>query len=202
MRHLNLVYGKRAHPSQLLVKMPPFKPTPWHTRGFTLPEIAVTIAVLAIILSVAVPSFAALTERSRVSSVANEFLRALMLARNQAVGTGERVVVAPIDSDSDWRNGWRVFVDSNNNGSFDAATDRVLHVFTSVTPDFSIISSAPTTASGQPFISFNALGFPRTLSGAAVGNGMFVLRLGNSVRSVCFDLTGRAKVVEGGGCAF
>lgn len=56
--------------------------------GFTLIELLVTIAILAIILAFAAPSFVNLIENSRVSTQANTLLTAVNLARSEAVKQG------------------------------------------------------------------------------------------------------------------
>lgn len=56
--------------------------------GFTLIELLVTIAILAIILAFAAPSFVNLIENSRVSTQANTLLAAVNLARSEAVKQG------------------------------------------------------------------------------------------------------------------
>ncbi|KKO47432.1 hypothetical protein WG68_00570 [Arsukibacterium ikkense] len=53
--------------------------------GFTLIELMVTVAVLAIVLTVAVPSFANLVNSNRLSAQANDMLAGLILARTEAI---------------------------------------------------------------------------------------------------------------------
>ncbi|MBF6941294.1 prepilin-type N-terminal cleavage/methylation domain-containing protein, partial [Acinetobacter baumannii] len=48
-----------------------------HRGGFTLIELMVTVAVLAIVLAVAVPAFGTLIRSSRLTSNANEVVAAL-----------------------------------------------------------------------------------------------------------------------------
>jgi len=53
--------------------------------GFTLIELMVTIAVAAVLLSIAVPSFRDMLERNRVSAQTNEVLGGLQMARSEAI---------------------------------------------------------------------------------------------------------------------
>ena len=53
--------------------------------GFTLIELMVTVAVLAIVLTVAVPSFANLVNGNRLTAQANDMLAGLILARTEAI---------------------------------------------------------------------------------------------------------------------
>lgn len=59
-----------------------------NSKGFTLIELLITIAVLAIILAFAVPSFVNLIENSRVTTQSNTLLGAINLARSEAVKQG------------------------------------------------------------------------------------------------------------------
>ena len=49
-------------------------------RGFTLIELMITICVVAVVCSMAAPSFAGLMASNRISSQTNEFMSALKLA--------------------------------------------------------------------------------------------------------------------------
>jgi type IV fimbrial biogenesis protein FimT len=63
------------------------------TGGFTLIELLITLAVLAIVLAFAVPSFTNLIENSRVTTQTNNLLAAVNLARSEAVKRGVEVSI-------------------------------------------------------------------------------------------------------------
>lgn len=63
--------------------------------GFTLVELAVTVAVLAIVATIAVPSFNNLIRGSRLTSSANEMVAMLQTARVAAVSKRTSVSVCP-----------------------------------------------------------------------------------------------------------
>jgi len=86
-----------------------------YSRGFTLVELMVTLAVAAIILGFAVPSFQALVENNRVTSEANRLLGAMQFARSEAVRLGETVSLSAVSND--FNNGWCVHRTANCTGS-------------------------------------------------------------------------------------
>jgi type IV fimbrial biogenesis protein FimT len=63
----------------------PFARSSPFDQGFTLIELMVTIALAAILLSVAVPSFSQLVAKMRVEGLANNLATDLQLARSEAL---------------------------------------------------------------------------------------------------------------------
>jgi type IV fimbrial biogenesis protein FimT len=62
-------------------------------HGFTLIELVVVIAVAAVLLGIAVPSFRTFNQNSRLATQANSLVYALNLARSQAVSLDQPVQV-------------------------------------------------------------------------------------------------------------
>ena len=87
-------------------------------KGFTLIELLVTLAVAAIALGIAVPSFKSTIVNNRSLSMGDEMVVALNFARSEAIKRGARVSICPsLDAAScstatNWAKGWIVFVDN------------------------------------------------------------------------------------------
>lgn len=60
-------------------------------RGFTLVELIVTVAVFAILMAVAVPSFQTTMQRNRLTTQANELLAAVQASRSEALRLNQTV---------------------------------------------------------------------------------------------------------------
>ena len=82
-------------------------------NGFTLIELMVVIAIAAIIMTIAVPSFAQLVGQQRVKAAANDFKSAVALARSEARKRGVNTGIRPIGkTGSPWGtvdDGWHVY---------------------------------------------------------------------------------------------
>ncbi len=101
--------------------------------GFTLVELMVVLAVLAILTTVVVPSMRSMYLQETSTTQTLDFVASLNYTRNEAIKRGAPVIMCKSDdgatcnSDSNWQQGWIVFADTNNNGSLNT-TDEILRV--------------------------------------------------------------------------
>jgi type IV fimbrial biogenesis protein FimT len=97
--------------------------------GFSLIETLVVIAIVAIAMAIAIPSFGSMMQKNRLSSAASALQVSLSLARSEAIkrGIDSRVTVTANTTAGVWTNGWTVFLDrtttANNGVSPPASTD-------------------------------------------------------------------------------
>lgn len=95
--------------------------------GFTLLELMVTVAIVAIIGAFAVPSFQTMIQANRTRTVASELMATLNLARSEAARRGQPVSVCGSSDGSrcasagtGWDSGWIAFV--NEDAASEGAT--------------------------------------------------------------------------------
>jgi type IV fimbrial biogenesis protein FimT len=109
------------------------------SRGFTLPEIMITMGVIAIVLSTAVPSVNSMIKDNRLATQLNSVVTHLHVARAEAAKRDVRVILcrsATPDATTPscggdtqiWENGYIVFADDGNNSNsiYNAGTDTLL----------------------------------------------------------------------------
>ncbi|WDS36037.1 GspH/FimT family pseudopilin [Pseudoxanthomonas sp.] len=98
-------------------------------RGFTLIELMVTVAVLAILLAIALPSFQQTLRSNRVATSTNALIGTLALARSEAIRSTHGAAVCSSTNGTacggSWSDGYLVWADANGDGAL-AATETVL----------------------------------------------------------------------------
>lgn len=131
-------------------------------RGFTLVELLVALAVAAILLGIGVPGLRQVLQSQRLAAASSDFFAAINLARSEAIRRGMQVDMAPVDG-LDWRRGWAVFVDRNEDGRLDPSDELIL-LHEAVHPAIRIESSM--TDPKGVYLAYNGAGRTRTRGNA------------------------------------
>lgn len=123
--------------------------------GFTLPELAVTLAVVAILSATALPAFRTALDRQRVTTALHLLSAQFAQARSTAVMRSEVVSVCPsrgdgrCRDDGDWSQGWALYRDPGRDGQPDTPADLLREERRAPHPALRLHSSA-----GRPLLRY------------------------------------------------
>lgn len=111
-------------------------------KGVTLLEMMITLAILAIVLTVVAPNMQRFLIKNRITAEINEVSGIIQYARHLAIDEQTNVVVCPsvdfLECGTNWSKPKIVFIDSNADGNRAAGED--LLVTTSEASDSTIIT--------------------------------------------------------------
>lgn len=102
--------------------------------GFTIIELLITLGLMAIIVSLTVPSFRNIIRDSSLAAASGEFLGALNYARAEAIRRSRPVIICKstngtnCSNTSQWEQGWLAYVDDDNSEDLSAA-DTIMRVW-------------------------------------------------------------------------
>ena len=176
--------------------------------GFTLIELLVVIAIVAILASLAVPSFNSMMMRRSAQSAALALVSDMRYARSEALRRSLSVSICSLATNStntcsaggaaNWANGWIVFSDvgATNPVVMNAANDEIVRVQQPLTNIATMGSLTP--ANDRQGITFEAHGRARPGSNQAfivTPNGT-VPTNGDIVRVVCVSSQGRVRLLD------
>jgi len=149
-----------------------------NSKGFTLIELMIVIAILGILAGIAAPNFQTYMAQRRLNGAARQVMTDLMAARMKAVSLNQKVKVF-FKSDQEKVHEYEIWNDADGNGTVDNGEgddiERDIH------PDYHDVTFS---ASANPFFQ------PR---GTAVGSTI-ALTNSSEFKYVKVALTGRVKI--------
>lgn len=182
-------------------------------KGFSLIELLIVIAIVAILAMLAAPSFNTMLVKRAVQGAAGAFVTDIRFARSEAVRRSTQVSICALAANStntcsgapaNWATGWMVFVDPSDSGTRGVrdGTEEILRVQQPLS-NIATIQRTVNPANTLRSIPFEASGWARALSNdtfAFTPTGTVPV---NGVRIVCVSLQGRVRLlVEGAtGCS-
>lgn len=72
--------------------------------GFSLPELIITIAIVGILSTLAVPAFREFMQSQKVRATASDLHLALLRARSEGIKRNTDITISPVAGD--WSDGW------------------------------------------------------------------------------------------------
>lgn len=147
------------------------------SRGFSIIELMVVVAILAVLGALAGPSFSEMIASQRVRAGATALYESLILARSEAIKRNSSVALSA--TSGSFSNGWNVFLADGT---------------TSIRSQEALVRTSFTTTGNVTVLAFNSLG---RLSGAKTtisvsGTGTV------KTWTVIAEASGRVCVVDGG----
>lgn len=170
-------------------------------RGFTLIEVMVVVAIIAILLSVAAPSLVAFQRNSELRSTASGFLAAVQAARVEAMKRGVDTYMIPA-SGGNWANGWIVFADTDLDQTLNPATDTIIMQTGAIASRTAVVTgqaNASAFAGGSVgyFIRFNGGGFSMNTDNTFRSGAIeFSVTGSTETRRVVLNNVGRARLCD------
>lgn len=125
--------------------------------GISIIETMIVVSIVAVLAAIGIPQITEFFQLRRLVSTTNELKTAVSYGRSEAIRRNLTVHLSPLGSNpqNNWGDGWRLWVDQNNNNNFDNNVDELLLVKAGLPPRINAHSTGGTTKiefSGSGFI--------------------------------------------------
>jgi type IV fimbrial biogenesis protein FimT len=152
-------------------------------RGFTMIELMIVVAIVAILATVAMPSMRDIVVRARLKTAAGDLHTSLMFARSEAIKRNGAVTVSPLGGGTDWAVGWEV-----KSGTTVLSTQDPYVSVTFATTDASYVAATISS------VSFGGTGRATPSAGTSVAFVLTATGSSLAARCVVLDPSGRPTV--------
>lgn len=167
--------------------------------GFTLFELLITVAIATILIGVAVPSFTSMSKSNKMTSIVNELVYSLNIARSEAMKSNRASVCISSDlatcaTTGGWTSGWIVFADLDGDCTVDAG-ENVIKAVESIKSPNTIVA----TPAARRCVTYAGNGFITPPANAPTDFVFCDGRTGLTVgRKITVIITGRPTTVASG----
>lgn len=176
---------RAVSPFTMLIRFAP-------ATGITLIELAVVLAIVAVLAVIAAPNLRAFFVDNRLAAAANDFAAALNQARSEAIGRGVPVVMRRCDGahaetgcaqaaqSRQWSQGWYMFVDDNGDRQRGAGAEALLRVAPPLGGALTLYASAK-AADAIAFLPSGRIDAAPNGGGPGLGEAIFVFCHGGRI---------------------
>lgn len=164
-------------------------------RGFTLIELMVTLTIVAVAMSVAVPSLTEFQRSAELRAAVNALKAAIQAARGEAMKRNMHALVVPA-ADQQWSSGYLVLVDSDRSGTATAG-DIVVARRTDLSANLELVGTE-TAGASPPFIRFDGSGYLRDGANGFVQLAMTIRRRDTAGRADALSQTRHVLIGQTG----
>tara|TARA_R110001592_G_scaffold57300_2_gene174219 strand:- start:269 stop:871 length:603 start_codon:yes stop_codon:yes gene_type:complete len=175
------------------------------TSGFTLLELIITIVILAIVVSFAVPSFREVVLNNRLTAQINDASSLMGFARSEASKIQDGVITVCASADgaacsgaNTWETGWIVMRDVDGDRTLDAGDDELLRISRPLEGG-NTMRIAGLTSNGGSFVQFSSNGFPVSPGIGSSAAGTVTVcdsRGAGSARAIVISVSGQTRLAR------